>query len=484
MRSGLGRAVRRAMTANGVTRRRFVMGAAALPVVGCAAAAGTAPVAVIGGGLAGLTAALTLADAGIPAQVYEASPRLGGRVKTSVLGDGLLVEEGAEFIDADHTEMLSLCRRFNLPLFNRAEAQTPPNVPRTAYFYDGVYQNPEELERLLAPLARQIEADLAVLEEDETTHAPRIDALSAAQYLDAIPLDPRARWIAETTIRTEYGVEPEASSALQLVYSLPGVDTGGAETAEAYTLKGGNAALAEAIAAALPLPPLLTRAVDSLRRSDNGYILGGKYPNTEFVGGSPNLFLQPGLGAVIVALPPGPASTISYEGVTPPRPVALGRNEKQIVAFQGRPWRAGGFAVEALVEADFSTVWDATLRQSTPDGALTFFSGGARAMETADVAARLATLSGLAPRAASAEPGATIVTAWSDNPVIGGAYTSFAPGEMTYPERVFWGRGRTVIDGHIAFAGEHLSESHYGYMEGAAQTGRLAAEAVLRALNR
>ncbi|WNN92074.1 FAD-dependent oxidoreductase [Gloeocapsopsis dulcis] len=33
--------------------------------------------------------------------------------------------------------------------------------------------------------------------------------------------------------------------------------------------------------------------------------------------------------------------------------------------------------------------------------------------------------------------------------------------------------------GNLVFAGEHLSDEFYGYMNGAAQTGRLAAEVVL-----
>lgn len=432
------------------------MGAAALPVVGCAAAAGTAPVAVIGGGLAGLVAALTLSDAGVSAQVYEASSRLGGRVKTSVLGDGLLVEEGAEFIDAEHTEMLSLCRRFNLPLFDRASAPMPAEAPRTAYVFGGVVQDPQELARLLEPLARRIEADLALLDEDEALHAPRIDALSAAQYLDAIPLDPRARWIAETTIRTEYGVEPEASSALQLVYSLPGVDAGGAETAEAYTLQGGNAALAEAIAAALPLPPILNRTMTAEDTAE--------------------------ARAVIIAVPPGRVG--AFAGLSPVTHYvslqSLGRNEKLIAAFRGRPWRESAFGAEAIVDQGFATAWDATRRQLTDNAALTFFTGAGMALRSIEEA-----LDGLGPLGrglAATATGETIRTAWAEEPNIGGAYASFGPGEMTHPERVYWGRGKTVIDGRIAFAGEHLSESHYGFMEGAVQTGRMAAEAVLEML--
>jgi monoamine oxidase len=39
-----------------------------------------------------------------------------------------------------------------------------------------------------------------------------------------------------------------------------------------------------------------------------------------------------------------------------------------------------------------------------------------------------------------------------------------------------------VGSGNLLFAGEHTSDEYYGFMNGGAQTGRLAAEAALRKL--
>src|SRR5712671_7458578 len=73
-----------------LTRRDFLkvtgvtVGAAALggPVAALAATgpkpSATSRIAIVGGGIAGLTAALTLQDAGISSTVYEASSRWGG----------------------------------------------------------------------------------------------------------------------------------------------------------------------------------------------------------------------------------------------------------------------------------------------------------------------------------------------------------------------------------------------------------------------
>ncbi|MFZ5896965.1 MAG: protoporphyrinogen/coproporphyrinogen oxidase [Myxococcota bacterium] len=70
-------------------------------------------VAVVGGGLAGLVAALRCAEAGARVSVFEASERLGGAVRTD-LCDGFLVEHGAEAFVANSRAVRELARDLNL----------------------------------------------------------------------------------------------------------------------------------------------------------------------------------------------------------------------------------------------------------------------------------------------------------------------------------------------------------------------------------
>ena len=51
------------------------------------------PVAVIGAGLAGLSAALTLQEAGREVVIYDGSDRVGGRVATDYI-DGFTLDRG------------------------------------------------------------------------------------------------------------------------------------------------------------------------------------------------------------------------------------------------------------------------------------------------------------------------------------------------------------------------------------------------------
>ena len=95
-----------------LARTAAVSAAAWLPPQALAAAppAHAPRVIVIGAGLAGLCAADTLARAGIAADVYEASPRLGGRCvsERNAFADGQVAERGGELIDTGHAEIRAL----------------------------------------------------------------------------------------------------------------------------------------------------------------------------------------------------------------------------------------------------------------------------------------------------------------------------------------------------------------------------------------
>src|SRR4051812_33235223 len=79
--------------------------AAARPAVPARAAGNTPRIAVVGGGLAGLSAAYRLQQAGYASTVYEGSDRVGGRCWTGrgAFAEGQIYEHGGELIDQSHT---------------------------------------------------------------------------------------------------------------------------------------------------------------------------------------------------------------------------------------------------------------------------------------------------------------------------------------------------------------------------------------------
>jgi len=70
-------------------------------------------VAVVGGGIAGLTAAEALVEAGHTVTVLEASERFGGQIRTE-RRDGFVIEHGAEGFIARSTAVAEICRRAGL----------------------------------------------------------------------------------------------------------------------------------------------------------------------------------------------------------------------------------------------------------------------------------------------------------------------------------------------------------------------------------
>ncbi len=84
---------------------------------------------MIGGGLAGLTTAYDLMNAGIEVTVHEASGRWGGKMRSSSVGDRL-VDAGPDNFLARVPEGIQLCTELGL-----ADRLTVPVSPKPAYLY-------------------------------------------------------------------------------------------------------------------------------------------------------------------------------------------------------------------------------------------------------------------------------------------------------------------------------------------------------------
>ncbi|BAC89064.1 gll1123 [Gloeobacter violaceus PCC 7421] len=454
-------------------------------------------IAIIGGGLAGLQAAYQLKKLGLYADVYEAKSFVGGRIQSrkNVVGPGLVVELGGTFINSNHRDILTLAQEFNLPLFNRAKDAQQFPFPETGYYFDGQNRLESEVAEKLRPLADQIAKDAALLDENFDKFAPQFDRLSVAEYLnihaDKIP-EPFIRTLIENSIRTEYGVEPVDSSALQLLFNLPVVDGEAVEVLgssdEIFVVEGGSERLIASLAAVLPGRIHTRMALTRLEK------MGQKYRLT-FAGAQTRE-----VDFVIVAVPVNGLKKIDFQVPLPPafrrfiKEVSLGFNEKLFAGFSERVWRQEeGFVSEGWTDLGFSQVWEDTQRQpASSDAALTFFMGAQEVFATQSLGAQtlgeafLQRFEAVVDGAQAAATGRFSRTRWNQDPWIGGGYTTFKPGQLTefggflYIESVIPAFRQDVNFGNLIFAGEHLSDEFYGFMNGAAQTGRLAAQVVLR----
>jgi len=487
-------------------RRRFIrnsaLGGTALmsagSLTGCFGAK-SERVAIVGGGLAGLNAAYQLGKAGLKVNVYEARGRAGGRVRTvhSVLGEGLDTDLGGELVNTDHEDMLTLIDEFGLSVASRIEPN--PELDKVAFFYGGRKRSEAEMAEALRPFAAQLMSDAELLDADWDTYAPIFDNQSLAEYLDMhadkIPADPDIRDLMEGAVRVEYGVEPTDSSILQLLYLLPVVDGDHVEVLstsdEAYVINGGSETVVNSLRAALAGQIHTQRALTKLIQTDSRYRLSfdkGRDVEAEYV---------------ILALPFSALRNVEI-GVELPETlnrfiheVDLGRNEKVIAGVTQRVWRGpNGFEIEAWNDQTASLLWDSSLRQpELPEGSLTFFVGGNEVDITASGSADeqgsalMGEYSNVIAGLANVSNGKFVRTSWCTTQYIGGGYTNFKPGQYTelaeewlYIEADDPEEAQEFALDNLIFAGEHTSDEYYGFMNGAVQSGRLAAQRVLRTL--
>lgn len=484
------------------SRRKFIKATAITGMVGLAEGCLSLPVlangnneapkiAVIGAGIAGLNAAYQLKKQGIIAEIYEARTRVGGRMLSATLADGLVVDLGAELINTDHADMLALVDEFGIELFNKLDDVNSVALPKEAYFFNGTRITEAELADDLRLIAAQITADAALLDQDWDTYARPLDLLSVTDYLNIhankIP-SPYIRELLTSAIHTEYGVEPSESSALQLITLLPVVDGQTVDllsySDEVYAVVGGSAQITDALGEELAGQLHLGMSLAEIKPKDGRYQLkftGGQVVNADIV---------------IVTIPFPVLSNISLAVPMPGRlrnfinTAKLGSNEKVIGTFNSRFWRqANGFTLAAWGVPGVSEIWDETQRQDQrSDGALNFFLGGnqARQLDASTNTTQLgnqfvAALNQKVPGASAAAKGFFVRSGWTNSAYTQGGYANFKPGQLTRFSNYFWVESadpesaQSVNAGNIIFAGEHLSDEYYGFMNGAAQTGRLAA---------
>jgi monoamine oxidase len=477
---------------DGISRRRLLaaLGAGLAASVLPACAFDRAPrVAIVGGGLAGLSALHRLRAAGVDATLFEARNAAGGRTRSvrGVFAEDYAFDEGGQLVNSDHADLRRLVGELGLRLVDRRGFGAAQELQLGT---DG--EVPEaELARALRGIAEQITADSDRLDADYAGVAAQIDAMSVADYLDRHGLEPGvARSAIEAGIRTEYGAEPEEASALELLFNLPTVDgerlTRLSFSDERFLVEGGAGQVAERLAERHAGSIRLGRRLTEVEFDDAGVRL-------VFADGASDSFDQ-----VVLAVPAPLLREIAIEGPLSQAwrdliaEVRLGRNEKLIAGYDRDNWRQKmGFGGALWGSEDFAAAWDAA---SVPPsgaagpGALTFFLGGdqvedARGASARDLAGRFTASARAAIPGLSANNGRLRRTRWCDDPLTRGSYASFRPGQLTRFGGLLTveeaGAARPSRAGPLLFAGEWLSDAWPGYMNGAVQTGRIAADSIL-----
>ena len=466
-------------------------------------------IAIVGGGIAGLNAALTLQDAGLASTIYEASSVVGGRIHSNATSweDHQTSEWCGEFIDSGHTFMQALARRFGLTLVDELEAQ-PRHSTDTLFFFEQYYGNKQAFRDFQA-IADRLEEDadnLFPTTFDPATHLPRsvrLDHMSAYDWIENnVPgghHSPLGAYI-DSAYTNEFGLDTDRQSALNVVYEMGFQPESSdfsiyGESDQRFHVLGGNDQIPFAIAKALPKDSIETEWwMESIaKRSDGTYALtfltphGVRYINADHV---------------ILTIPFSVLRGLDYRNAgfdirktTNIEQLGYGTNSKLMVQCKQRlwdehgPWGKGDGSI--YTDLFFQNAWDSSRGIPGNAGVLVAFMGGSAGLslggarnpfESAETSPEVTKYAQQFLRAANHPwPGidslwnghATLSTPWKA-PNLLGSYSCWKVGQYT---TIAGYEG--VRQGNCHFAGEHCSNSFQGFMEGGATEGARAAQEII-----
>lgn len=444
---------------------------------------------IIGAGIAGLNAAYVLKKSGIDTTVYDANDRVGGRILTvrDAVGSGFYAEQGGEFIDAKHTDMLGLAKEFGLEILDR----NTPNLANlhAAYFFGGQHYSEAQLLEVLKPLVVSLTADAQAIGNEisyATTNvlARQLDALSLSAYLDRLGTRGWLREMLEVAFVTEFGLDADQQSALNLVTTLGTRDHSTfAGHERRYVIKGGNDQITQALAQRLESQLRLRHRFEMIKPQGDGYRVLFRDVN----GAAKEVRAD----VVIFALPFSLLREARFDIPLPDikrkaiESLGYGTSSKLLVGFNQRVWRTSQHNGELFTDEPLQTAWDHSVLQPGTGAGMTFMLGGRGGLELGhdspehQVNRLIVGMERAFPTARDARGDKIARFHWPTFPHSKGSTACYSVGQWTSIAGV-----EAQPIGKMFFAGEHCSREFRGSMNGAAESGRRAAQLVLTLLTR
>jgi monoamine oxidase len=446
---------------------------------------------VVGAGLAGLTCAYRLKQAGYAAEVHEASTRVGGRCWTirGAFQQGQIAEHGGELIDTGHRELRNLVKELGLSTVDLLASEA--SATEETYHFDGSFYSVAEATNDFQAVKPKLQKDLSAasyptLYNSYTKRGYELDHMSIVDWIEeSVPggMGSKFGQLLDVAYNIEYGAESSVQSALNLVYLL-GYATGGTlalfgKSDERYHVVGGNDQVATKLAALLDAQLTTGSVLTAIALTSGGRL------RLTFREGSATRTVT--ADKVVLTLPFSLLRSVDYSAAvfspvkqTAIQELQMGTNSKLHLQFANRLWEGQGSNGSTYADTGYQSTWEVTRGQPGTAGILVDYTGG-------NIGASFGSGS-LQQRAkkflGQIEPVLPGITAqwnelatldyWQGYPWTKGSYSYWRVGQYT----TFAGAERQQ-EGNCHFAGEHTSIDFQGYLNGAVESGERAAGEVL-----
>ncbi|CAN5809218.1 NAD(P)/FAD-dependent oxidoreductase [soil metagenome] len=451
------------------------------------------PVAIVGGGIAGLTTAYRLMKAGVEVHLYEMQNRFGGRMftKRNFNKDGMFVELGGELVDSNHKDLIKLARELDVPLQSLRKGEKGLDY----YYFNGKIYTDHDIIPAIAPLMEKIGSDAEDLYDKEdafTDKARKLDQISLKDYLKATGAGVPA-WVMEmieTAYVPEFGLDAHRQSCLNMVDFINPDTRHGFEifgdSDEALRIKGGNDTLPTVVFEAIKNRVTIRsehRLVGISATGTTGHKLTFSHKGKPFTASYDHVIMA--IPFTILRDVDGVDHLkLSPEKMRAIRKMGYGTNIKIMAGFTDRTWRQprdGGKVFcngSVYTDKSFQTCWETSRGQKGVSGIITNFMGGSPAAnyEPDYLDNLLREGNGLFPGFKSKFDGNKAVMNWPQISTIKASYSSPLVGQYTW---VYQAAAAPECGGRLLFAGEHTSFESPGYMNGGVESGNRAADELL-----
>ncbi len=445
-------------------------------------------IAIVGGGIAGLHALHILKKGGLDATVYESSNRTGGRIfsVTDAMGPNTWTEFGGEFIDTNHADMWRLAEEFDLELMDFAQPSEAKLV-KEAFFFNGQHYSLAQVVEEFRGFAPRMQADIDKLDDEisykaKNRAAKKFDRIPLSQYLEQIGASGWVKRLIEVAYESEYGLSPDVQSSLNLLLLISTETPNGeweifGESDERYKVRNGNQQIPNALAERYANHLEMGLALEAIRAKGSAYAL-------YFSGMTEPVVAD----YVILTIPFTVLRKLDLKLEMPKvkrrciNELGYGTNSKLMLGMKRHAWREQGYSGLCYSDNGIPNGWDNAQLQTADDqtAGLSILFGGMLGInlgygtQEQQKDKHLKLWEKIFPGATEAFNGKTARMDWPTYPHALGSYVCPTVGQYTTI-----GGAEQMPLGNVFFAGEHCGGDFAGFMNGAAQSGREAAEAVL-----